>query len=197
VKDKLILVGGGGHCRSCVDVIEEQGLFSIAGIIDEKDKIGTHVLGYPVIASDDDLARVVQEYRYFLITIGQIGVETKRAERFELIRQLGGAFPSVISPFAHVSKHAAVGDGSIIMHRAVINAGATIGCNCIINTGAIIEHDAVIDNHCHIATSAVINGDCRIGQYSFIGSSSVLRQDIALKAKSFVRANSLVKESNG
>jgi len=33
MKSELILVGGGGHCKSCIDVIERQGKYRIAGII--------------------------------------------------------------------------------------------------------------------------------------------------------------------
>ena len=40
-KKQIILIGGGGHCKSCIDVIESTNEFSIAGIVDTKDKIGT------------------------------------------------------------------------------------------------------------------------------------------------------------
>jgi glycosyltransferase involved in cell wall biosynthesis len=43
-----------------------------------------------------------------------------------------------------VSKYANIGEGSIVMSNAVINAFADIGKACIVNTGAIIEHD------CHL-----------------------------------------------
>jgi len=29
----LLLIGGGGHCRSCIDFIEEEGKYQIAGIV--------------------------------------------------------------------------------------------------------------------------------------------------------------------
>ena len=31
---KIILIGGGGHCKSCIDVIEQEGKYRIAGIVD-------------------------------------------------------------------------------------------------------------------------------------------------------------------
>jgi hypothetical protein len=48
MKPKIILVGGGGHCHSCIDVIEQEGKFEIAGIVDAI-KGGEKVLGYPVL----------------------------------------------------------------------------------------------------------------------------------------------------
>ena len=37
--DKIILIGGGGHCKSCIDVIEQAGTFQIAGIVDVPEKL--------------------------------------------------------------------------------------------------------------------------------------------------------------
>ena len=33
MKEKIILIGGGGHCKSCIDVIEAQGRFQIMAIV--------------------------------------------------------------------------------------------------------------------------------------------------------------------
>ena len=37
---KIILIGGGGHALSCIDVIEHEKKFKIIGIIDKKLKKG-------------------------------------------------------------------------------------------------------------------------------------------------------------
>ena len=63
--------------------------------------------------------------------------------------------PVIISPFSHVSKHTTIDEGTIIMHRVVVNAGAMVGRNCILNTGSLIEHDTEIGDHTHISTAAV------------------------------------------
>ena len=34
---KLILLGGGGHCKSCIDVIEQESKYTIEGILDKKE----------------------------------------------------------------------------------------------------------------------------------------------------------------
>jgi FlaA1/EpsC-like NDP-sugar epimerase len=58
---KLILIGGGGHCKSCIEVIESTGEFEIIGILDLPSKIGEKVLDYEIIGSDDDIAHYVQQ----------------------------------------------------------------------------------------------------------------------------------------
>lgn len=176
----LILIGGGGHCKSCIDVIEQQGKYQIAGIVDVSEKLHQKILGYEIIATDDDLPRLLNEYENFLITLGQLKSSGKRIRIFQTLKESGAKLPVIISPLAYVSKHAEIGDGTIIMHNALINAGARVGSNCIINSKALIEHDAVIGNHCHIATSAIINGGTIISPETFVGSNAMTREYIEI-----------------
>ena len=173
MKEKIILIGGGGHCKSCIDVIEQEGRFTIAGIVDVPEKLHQKILDYEIIATDDDLPDLVKEYENFLITLGQIKSPDKRTRFFEKLKKLGGRLPIIVSPVAYVSRHAGIEEGTIVMHYALVNAGAKIGRNCIINTKALIEHDAVIEDHCHIATDAVINGGVKVGAGTFFGSNSM------------------------
>jgi len=188
MKKEIILVGGGGHCKACIDVIEAQGEYSIAGIVDLKEKIGERVLNYKIIACDEDLARLAKEYQYFLISIGQIKVLQKRAEKFKILKDSGAEFPIIISPAAYVSKHARIDEGTIVMHRAVVNADANVGRNCILNTGAVIEHDVVIKDNCHISTCAVVNGGTVVGENCFVGSNSAIREGIQVGSSSVIGA---------
>ncbi len=180
MKQKIILIGGGGHCKSCIDVIEQQGVYQIAGIVDLPGKLHQKILDYEIIATDDDLPDLVKEYENFLITLGQIKSPDKRIRLFKTLKESGAKLPVIISPLAYASKHAQIGDGTIIMHHALINAGAKIGSNCIINTKALIEHDAIIGDHCHIATGAIINGGTVISPRTFIGSNAMAKEYIEI-----------------
>lgn len=191
-KKELILIGGGGHCRSCIDVIEAEGKYVIAGIVDMKEKKGTNVCGYKIIASDDELPRLSQKYKNFLITLGQIKDATKRVAIFDTLKGLNTTLATVISPLAHVSKHALIKEGTIVMHHVLVNTGAVIGINCIINNKALIEHDTQIGAHCHIATASVVNGECVIGEKSFIGSNTVVIQNTRIAPNSVIGAGSVV-----
>ena len=37
MKDKIILIGGGGYCHSVIDVIEQENKYEIIGIIDKNE----------------------------------------------------------------------------------------------------------------------------------------------------------------
>lgn len=190
MKPKLILIGGGGHCAACIDVIEQESKFEIAGIVD-KDAASGMLLGYPILGGDDDLDAFRSSYDYALITIGQIKSPSARKRLFAYSKSLGFILPAIVSPRAYVSKHASIGEGTIIMHDALVNARASIGRNCIVNTKALIEHDAVVGDNCHISTGAIINGGAMVSQGSFVGSNAATKEAVETKENSFIKAGSL------
>jgi sugar O-acyltransferase (sialic acid O-acetyltransferase NeuD family) len=180
MKPELILIGGGGHCKSCIDVIEQENKYKIKGVVDKIENVGNSVLDYKIFAVDNDLPDLVKDNIFFLITLGQIKNPSPRNDLYNKLKQLGAELPTIISPRAYVSRHAKIGDGSIIMHGAIISAASIIGDNCIINTKAIIEHDVSINSFCHISTSAVVNGGAKIGEGTFLGSNSVTKESIII-----------------
>tara|TARA_B100000787_G_C16082875_1_gene245285 strand:+ start:75 stop:662 length:588 start_codon:yes stop_codon:yes gene_type:complete len=192
----IILVGGGGHCKSVIDVIEQEGKFNIVGIVDSPKLLNSKCLGYPIIGNDSNLDDLAKKYKYALITVGQIRSPLPRIRLFDLAIKANFLLPNIISPRAYVSKHAIIGNGTVVMHDALINANANIGDNCIINSKALIEHDAIIESHCHISTHATINGEVKVEKNSFVGSGVTTNHSIIIKKDSFIAANSLVKISN-
>ena len=191
-KEKLILIGGGGHCRSCIDVIELENKFEIAGILDIHDKVGEIILDYSIIGTDEDIPQLIQKYSYFFITIGQIRSAEARIRVFNVLKRVGAKLPVIVSPKTHVSKHSAIHEGTIVMHAAVVNANAVIGENCIINSKALIEHETIIGSNTHISTGAIINGQCRIGNNCFIGSGATIANNITIADNVIIGAGSYV-----
>lgn len=179
-KPSLLLIGSGGHARACMDVIEQQGCYQIAGLVGMRDELQNQHFGYDVIATDDDLPQLAKAYQYAFITVGQIRSPDSRVRLYQQATLLGFQLPVIVAPTAHVSRHATLGAGTIVMHGAIVNAGARVGRNCIINTRALVEHDATVDDHCHISTGAIINGGVIIGAGSFVGSGSVIKEGITL-----------------
>ncbi len=188
----IILIGGGGHCISCIDIIEQTGLYQIIGILDLPEKLGQKVLNYSIIGNDNEIGRFITDCSDFLITVGQIKSSTIREMIFQQVKQAGGKLPVIISPLAYVSSFANINEGSIIMHHALVNAGATIGKGCIINTKALIEHEVCIGNFCHISTAAIVNGQANIGNQCFIGSNTVIANNINVAANTVIAAGSQV-----
>ena len=190
----LILVGGGGHCKSVIEVAESVG-YEIKGILDMPDEVGKEVLpGHKVIGTDDEIPQYVEECN-FIITVGFIKNPALRIKLYNKVKAAGGRLATIIASTAHVSKYAELGEGTVIMHHAFVNAGAKIGDNCIINTFVNIEHDAEVGNQCHISTGTMVNGECKIGENCFIGSQSVCANCIEIASDIIVGAGSVVRKS--
>jgi sugar O-acyltransferase (sialic acid O-acetyltransferase NeuD family) len=191
MKEKIVLLGGGGHCHSVIDVIEQENKYQIVGIIDKKELFGTNVLGYKIIASDDDLEEIYKTCKNAIITVGQIESNHVRVKLFNRLKEIGFNLPIIISPIAYVSKHSFIDEGTVIMHHTLINANVKIGKNCIINSKALIEHDVIIEDNCHISTASVINGAVLVKANTFFGSNATSKQSIEIDG--FIKAGSLVK----
>lgn len=189
---QIVLIGGGGHCAACVDVLAAVGEYWPAAITDKVESLGHDVCGHKITATDDDLPELIARFRNVLICVGQIKSPAPRRALYEQVKALEADLPTHVSPLAHVSARASVGEGCIVMHQALVNARACVGANVIINTRALVEHDVEIGPHCHISTGALVNGNCRIEAGCFVGSGVVLREGIRIGAESVIGCGAVV-----
>ncbi len=189
----LVLIGGGGHCKSVIDVVESAG-YEIIGILDLPHLLGKQVFQYKIIGTNDDIVKYVDQAQ-FVVSVGQIKSPETRMRLHGLVEENNGELATIISPTAYVSRYASVGRGTVIMHQAIVNAGAKIGNGCIINTKANIEHEVVIGDYCHISTGAMINGGVTIADGTFIGSQSVVNQCVNISSRVVVASLSVVNRN--
>jgi len=190
MEKELILVGGGGHCRSVIEAAESAGR-RIRGILDLPNLAGTEVSGYPVIGSDDDISKYVEDCE-FIVTLGSIENSAPRQKLHCRIKEAGGHLATIVASTAFLSPRASVGAGTVLLHQSVVNAAAKVGESVIINTGAIVEHDAAVGDLTHISTGAKVNGGCRVGSRCFIGSGAVMVQGVSAGDDVFIGAGSLL-----
>lgn len=193
MKKDLILIGGGDHCKSVIDVIEQGKKFFIKGIIDIKEKVGSRIYDYPVIGTDDDLQSLSNVYSHFFITIGHIKNAEKRIWLFERLRNYNANLATIISPLAYVSKHAKIGPGTIVFPFSIVDVDVVIGANCIINHATTVGHGAIIEDHCHVSANCVL-GKCLIGSGTFIGGNCWVNNTVSVPSNSIIgSATNIVK----
>lgn len=194
-KKNIILLGGGGHCKSCIEVIESGRIYNITGFFDDDETQTLPDFPYPRLGDQSLLPDFVKPDTDFLVAIGQIKSALLRKRLFTLISQNKGSHATVISPFSIVSSRSSVGEGSIIHHQVIVNANSHIGKNAILNNKSLVEHDCVVGDHCHISTGTVLNGGCNIGNEVFVGSNSVLIQGVSVASRVVIGAGSVVTTS--
>jgi len=197
---KLLLLGGGGHCKSVLDSLGSDHVYDVIKIIDVKSKVGSDIMGYQIAGTDDDLQSFYEDgFHEAFITAGSVGDTTLRKKLVSKTEAIGYSFPTITDPTAIVSEHAQLEEGCYLAKGAIVNAGVTIGKQSIVNTGTILEHDCKVGDFSHIAPSATVLGGVTIGEQSHIGTGSLLREGITIGDHVLVGmgSNVLVSVSSG
>jgi sugar O-acyltransferase (sialic acid O-acetyltransferase NeuD family) len=190
---KILLIGGGGHCKSVLDSLISLNAFSEIGIVDKTDNIGKFVMGTPVVGCDDDLLSLFNRgYSYAFVTVGSIGYPHLRIKLSNIIQDLGFIVPSIIDMSANVSDYANVEQGVYIGKQCIVNAGSTIQYGAIVNSGSIVEHDCNVGKFAHIAPGAVLGGEVIIGCEAHIGLNSSVKQQVIIGRSSIIGMGSVV-----
>lgn len=191
--EKLVLIGGGGHCKSVIDTIKRLNLYDEIVIVDVKFPTYRMVLDFDVVCGDDGLPQLRKSgFDKAFITAGSIKDTSLRQELYWKAHNLGFIFPNIIDPSAIVSEYVTLGKGIFIGKQAIINADVHIGDMAIINTGAVIEHECKINTYVHIAAGAVLCGNVSVGNSSFVGAGSTIIQGVSIGKNSIIGAGSNV-----
>lgn len=166
---KVILVGAGGHAKVAADILLQNQVYEIAGIIDEKEECGFWEI--PVLGRDDDLRSVRQALgiEYAFVALGDGRCREKVTQK---VLAAGYQLINVISRYALISERAVLGRGIAVMPGAVVNADVQIADGCIINTNASVDHDGVIGDFTHIAPGTAVSGSVTIGRQCLLGTGS-------------------------
>lgn len=175
---KLLLIGGGGHCRSVINSVLSESSYDTVGVVDFEN---TCIAEVPVVGTDNDLPQLLSNgWTNAFITVGSVGNTTTRRRLYNFIKQLGFIVPTIIDQSAIVASNAVIEEGCYIGKRAVVNTGSFLGRCSIINSGAIIEHECRIGDFSHISPGAVLCGQVTVGNDSHIGAGSIIRQQIMI-----------------
>ena len=152
----LVLIGAGGHAHACIDVIEQNGRYQIAGLVGIPEEIHAQHLRYSVIGSDNDLPELAKAYQYALISMGQIQSPYDRIRLYHRAIELGFLLPAIIAPTAQVSRHATIGAGTIVMHGAIVSTGAILNGSVVIGAGGFIGSGSVIKEGVTLGKGCVV-----------------------------------------
>lgn len=193
-KEKIIILGGGGHAKVLIELIRLEDKYDIEGILDYQLEKGVVISGVPVIGKDDLLPGILERDRISnaCIGVGSIRDNSLRKALYEKIKMIGFSVPSLIHPRAIVSVSSRISEGAQLMANAIVQPCSFIGENTIINTGAIVEHDCNIGRHVHVCSAAVLSGECIVGEGTFIGAGTTVTNGIKIGKNVTIGAGSVV-----
>ncbi|MDD5005756.1 MAG: NeuD/PglB/VioB family sugar acetyltransferase [Candidatus Omnitrophica bacterium] len=191
--EKIVLIGGGGHCNVIIDAIHKSGEFQIGAIFDPKFKYGEEKNNVDMIGSDEKLVSLYKNnLRIAFISVGSIGDCSTRIRIYEYIKKIGFNLATVIHPSSVIASDCKIGEGTFIAAGVKINPGVRIGKNAIINTSSSVDHDCEIGDFVHIAPGAVLCGGVKIGDYSHIGAGAVINQYLKIGKHCLIGSGSVV-----
>lgn len=198
MKKKVVLVGGGGHCKVIIDAIGSSGEFSICGVVDPSLPKGASVLNIEVLGKDDILPELFRKgIVHAFIGVGSIGNCDIRKKIYKDLKDIGFNLPIIIHPKAIVSKYAELSEGTFVAAGAVINAGTKIGKNAIINTSSSVDHDCEIGDFVHIAPGATLSGGVKVGDETHVGTGADIIQCITIGKKCMISAGRTCRRDLG
>jgi len=187
VMEDIVLAGSSGHAKVIIDIVEKEGIYTIAGLIDASRAVGENTLGYKILGAEIDLVRITTEYdlKGVIVAIGDNNVRSCVASK---IRDICPNLPfiSAIHPSAIIGKGSVIGAGTVVMAGAVVNPCCRVGRFCIVNTKASLDHDSVMEDFSSLAPGVITGGNCRIGSYAAVSIGAVLRHGITIGEHSVV-----------
>lgn len=171
----VVIFGGGGHARVCIEILKQTKTHEIIGLIDDNIPLNTIVFDIPVIGTLATMdALVAKGLQNVVLGIGGILSKGSRKKIFNSLKESGLNIPNIIHPSASVEPSVKLGEGNQIMQGAIVGSNVKIGNNCIINSGSIISHDSIIGDNVHIAPGAIIAGGVTIKDNGLIGMGATI-----------------------
>jgi sugar O-acyltransferase (sialic acid O-acetyltransferase NeuD family) len=110
---------------------------------------------------------------------------------FERVVSDGYAVPVLVHPEAYVRTIESIGNGSIIMARAIVDLSAKVGECCVLWPGANVSHDSAVGRNSFLSPNCTICGFASIGPDCFVGAGAVVADHCDVPAGSFVKAGSV------
>lgn len=188
----IVILCAGGHAKVLVDALKLSG-YSVIGLTDtDVSKVGSLVLGVPVLGNDDIIPSHKKEEILLVNGLGSVSRGYNRQALFEHFKNQGYEFSSVVHPSAIIASDVVLSEGTQVMAGVVIQASSRIGKNVLINTRASVDHDCIIGDHCHIAPGAVLSGGIIIGAGVHVGAGATIIQGIKIGQNALIAAGAVV-----
>lgn len=189
-KGKIFVFGASGHAKVVIDIIERQGLYDIAFMIDDDPALkGLSIYGYDVLGGK---AELVARRNDVVGGIVAIGSNKARGKVAAWLVENGYSVVSAIHPSAQIARGGLLGAGTVVMAGAVINSDARIGDNVIVNTCASVDHDCIIGNSVHLAPGSTLCGTVTVGDGAFICAGATIIPNLTIGHNVTVGAGSTV-----
>ncbi|MET7255619.1 acetyltransferase [Dyadobacter fermentans] len=177
----MLIYGAGGHAKVAASILSACGK-RVVGLFDDywQDVEWT---GPCVPVAYDPL---LMQNEKLIIAIGNNSVRRQIAGR------VAHPFGTAIHPTAIVDRSVRLGQGVVVVHRAVIQVDCWIGNHVIVNTAAVVDHECIVGDFAHVGPGAVLCGGVRVGECTQVGAGSVVLPGVKIGRECMVGAGAVV-----
>jgi sugar O-acyltransferase (sialic acid O-acetyltransferase NeuD family) len=189
----VLIIGASGHGSVILDSIERSGEYNVIGFIDSFKPKGQRINGYEILGNEANLPSLIEKFNIFggIVAIGDNWTRKNVVDRITHIFP-DFEFITVIHPLAIVGKDVTIGQGTVLMPGAVVNANSVVGNHCIINTNSSLGHDGRMENYTSLASGVTVGGNCHVGWFSAISLGAKVIENITIMDHTIIGAGSLV-----
>lgn len=189
---RLVIVGGGGHGREMVDIVEainrRNPTFELVGVIDDRgDEYGRLARrGIPVLGDTGFLTNIDAVY-----AIG-VGNPTGRREIDRLAVAAGREPATLVHPTVVLGSDLRLGPGFLAAAYAQVTTNVTVGRHVHLNIGSTVSHDCQLGDYVTLSPGCHVSGNVQLDDAVTLGVGAVVRQGITIGARTFVGAGAVV-----
>jgi sugar O-acyltransferase (sialic acid O-acetyltransferase NeuD family) len=193
MQESILIVGAAGHARVVADIVEKEGRYRIAGFIDRSLPAGDRFLDYRILGAEKEIPDLAARYG----VCGGIIAVGDNWTRFQIAQRIRAVLPHfrfmcAVHPSAEIGLGAALGAGTVVMARAIVNPRCRVGELCIINTKASLGHDCLLADFACLLPDATVGGNVTIGRLSVVALGANVIQGIHIGEQSVIGAGSTV-----
>ena len=194
-KEKIVLIGDGGHARLVLDILDRIDLYKVVGVTTDKITFKDNFCGYPILGNDNVLSGLISKgIRKAVLGLGGFRDNKLRRSVYKRVKDIGFEIISVVHPSAVISKSVILGEANVIFPGVIINNDVCIGDNVILATGSTIDHETVIGDHVLVSAGVTVGACVKIAEGALLALGSKVTSGIKIGKDSLVAAGAVVVE---
>lgn len=110
---------------------------------------------------------------------------------YQRVKAAGYSLPALVHPAAYVHSLPAIGEGSMVMARAIVDVDARIAEACVLWPGANVSHDTAVGRNCFLSPNCALCGFVSLGDHCFVGAGAVVVDHRQVPAGTRIKAGAV------
>jgi len=177
-----LIYGAGGHAKVLKDLLSVLATKSeILCYFNDSDE-PKELAGIPVKVYDPT------QYLEGSVILG-IGNGKVRKLLAEKVKH---PFATLVHPSASVAADAELGEGTVILAGAVVQAGSKIGKHVIINANVTVDHDAIVSDYVTTYPGVYLGAESHIAEGTTINSNAVVMRFMKTEAYTEIEPGKII-----